>query len=311
MFRKEAVLSVSNIRKVFEGRKSFTAVDGVSFDIKAGEIVGLLGPNGAGKSTTIQMLLGTMRPTSGEITYFGRDFFRNRSAVLAQVGYVNGYSRLPWNLSVFENLQVHGRLYGMGLRERLKGINALLDSFGAGALKHKLMHQLSAGEATRVVLARAFLPNPRLVLLDEPTAALDPAICREVIDFIRDQRRLREVSMLYTSHNMAEVAELCDRVVFLKQGRVLACGTPRDLAATLASARLKLGLTKRTEDLQIFLAEKCLPWQLRDNWLEVSLKQDAIPDLLAAMGARGLGFSGIEIEKPSLEDYFVSVSKGA
>lgn len=286
------------------------AVDGISFHVERGEIVGLLGPNGAGKSTTIQMLLGALKPTSGEISYFGKDLSLKRSEILAQVGYLNGYSRMPWNLTVYENLQVHARLYGFSAVERAKRIAGMLELFSASSFRNKLSSQLSAGESTRILLARAFLSQPKLVLLDEPTAALDPSVCRDVIDFVKQQRRLHEVSMLYTSHNMAEVAEICDRVIFLRKGTVLACGKPAELAATLTMSKLKLGMAQGVSALRNFLQERKLPNRVLDECVEVSLSDEHIPDLLTAIAAEKLRLSSIEIEKPTLEDYFLTVSQG-
>lgn len=226
------MLQVKSLTKKFGG---FTAVDKISFELRKGEILGLLGPNGAGKTTTIQMLLGTLTPTSGEISYF---------VELDQVNYASAYSHLPWRLTVEENLQVYARMYGV--KDRRRRIDRLLAEFDVSELGRKTMDGLSAGQKTRVTLCKAFINYPKLILLDEPTASLDPDIAARVRQFLLAQQREYGVSMLFTSHNMAEVTEVCDRVIFLKAGQIVAEDTPEDLAgdATLEEFFLEVARNK-------------------------------------------------------------------
>ena len=219
------MLKVKNLTKSFG---DFTAVDRVSFELKKGEILGLLGPNGAGKTTTIQMLLGTLKPTSGQIEYFGKDFFANRSEVLQEINYASAYSRLPWRLTAGENLDVYARLYGV--KNRKERIDKLMREFEVSEIKNKTMDGPSAGQSTRVMLCKAFINYPKLILLDEPTASLDPDIASRVRQFLLRQQQEYQVSMLFTSHNMKEVTEVCDRVIFLKNGKIIAEDTPENLA---------------------------------------------------------------------------------
>jgi len=221
----EVVLRVKDLTKKF-GR--FTAVDKISFEIRRGEILGLLGPNGAGKTTTIQMLLGTLTPTSGDIEYFGKDFFKHRSETLQQVNYASAYSRLPWRLTAGENLDVYARLYGV--KNRRERIDKLMREFEVSEIKNKTMDGPSAGQSTRVMLCKAFINYPKLILLDEPTASLDPDIASRVRQFLLRQQEEYQVSMLFTSHNMKEGTEVCDRVIFLKTGKIIAEDTPENLA---------------------------------------------------------------------------------
>ena len=303
-----SVLEVVDLTKSFSGKKPFTAVDGISFQVKEGEVVGLLGPNGAGKSTTIHMLLGTLTPTKGEIYYFGENFRANRSKALERVGYVNGYSKLPWNLTVEENLQVFGRLAGLDRGARRAQIEKMLRSFDCYGLRKKLMSTLSAGQATRVMLAKAFLGNPRMVLLDEPTAALDPEICAEVRAFVKRQRKEHGVSMIYTSHNMSEVSEICDRVIFLKNGRITAVDTPDRLARTVARSTLRVRV--ECEIPQAYASVKALyaDAQSRGGWIEMSLENEDIASALHGFGNQGIKVADVEVIKPTLEDYFLRVA---
>jgi len=205
------------------------AVDGLSFTVEPGEIVGLLGPNGAGKTTTIDMILGVLSPSAGRVEIEGFDVARQRVAALSRTNFAAVHSPLPGNLTVVENLRVFGMIYGvpdLGAR-----IEALLAAFDLGRLRGTRCGVLSSGEQTRAGLAKAFLNEPRLLLLDEPTASLDPASARDVRARIRARVGGGTGGVLWTSHNMGEVVEVCDRVLFLSRGRLLLAGDPRTLPA--------------------------------------------------------------------------------
>jgi ABC-2 type transport system ATP-binding protein len=218
------VLAVDGLAKRFGDR---LAVDGVSFEVARNEIVGLLGPNGAGKTTTINMILGVLEPTSGTVLIEGLDLAANRSQVLGRANFAAVYAPLPGNLTVWQNLRVFGLLYGVkSLKQR---IEELLELFGLREFRDTKCGLLSSGEQTRVGLAKAMLNRPRLLLLDEPTASLDPAVARDIRARIRDFATRGEGGVLWTSHNMREVEEVCDRVLFLSRGRILLEGDPRAL----------------------------------------------------------------------------------
>jgi len=304
----KVVLEVKSLTKVFSGRKNFTAVDRVSFMLQEGEIVGLLGPNGAGKSTTIHMLLGTLTPSSGSIKYFDRDFYMHRSDVLGQVGYVNGYSRLPGILTVQENLEIYARIAGLAWKERKIRIEKLLKRFDGTTLRKRLVGKLSAGQATRIMLAKAFLGHPKMVLLDEPTAALDPDVCADVRAFVQEQRREYGVSMLYTSHNMSEVAEVCDRVIFLKDGRIVAVDKPERLAATIAVSTLRVHVENEARAACKALEELSDNVSQNGSWIEASIASEEIANALRYLTVQGVHFSDIEVLKPTLEDYFLRMA---
>lgn len=229
-----SIVNVQHLTKIYppkrRGEKPFTAVDDISFEIEAGEILGLLGPNGAGKSTTIAMLLGTLTPTSGAITMFDRNFLQERSICAQNITFASSYIRLPWRLTVLENLRVYGLLYELRKKVFMERVEKLLNYFGVWDQRHKAISELSAGQITRVMLTKAFLPYPKLVLLDEPTASLDPDIAHQVRAFIKEQQNQWLTTILYTSHNMDEVTELCDRVMFLKSGKIVAIDTVAELA---------------------------------------------------------------------------------
>jgi ABC-2 type transport system ATP-binding protein len=219
-----AVLAVTNLRKTYGNT---VAVDGISFEVRRNEIVGLLGPNGAGKTTTISMVLGVLEPTSGTIQIEGIDVAKRRAQALSCTNFAAVYAPLPGNLTVSQNLRVFGLLYAVqDLKNR---IEALLEEFDLAKFRDVKCGVLSSGEQTRVSLAKAMLNSPHLLLLDEPTASLDPSVAREIRAKIRDFAARGICGVLWTSHNMYEVEEVCDRVLFLSHGKILLEGDPKTL----------------------------------------------------------------------------------
>lgn len=218
------VLRVEGLTKRYG---DFTAVDRISFSVYEGKIVGLLGPNGAGKTTTIQMLLSLLSPTEGRIEVFGKELWAHRETILENVSFAAPYASLPYNLTVYENLMVFATLYGVrGYRER---VERMLTEFRLQEFRDQRSGGLSSGEQTRLSLAKAFLNRPRLLLLDEPTSSLDPSIARELRREIYERTQAMRGAVLWTSHNMREVEVMCDRVVFLRRGRIIADDTPENL----------------------------------------------------------------------------------
>ncbi len=221
---REKVLSVACLRKVYG---STVAVEELSFEVRRQEIVGLLGPNGAGKTTTISMILGVLDPTSGNIQIEGIDLRRDRAKALLRTNFAAVYASLPGNLTVLQNLRIFGLIYEVeNLRDRIEG---LLEQFDLKKFRDTKCGLLSSGEQTRVALAKAMLNSPELLLLDEPTASLDPATAQDVRRSIRTFTNAGTGGVLWTSHNMYEVQEVCDRVLFLSRGRILLEGDPKTL----------------------------------------------------------------------------------
>lgn len=301
----ESTLEVSELTKQFG---TFTAVDHISFSVGAGEIVGLLGPNGAGKTTTIQMLLSLMTPTSGSIVCFGKSLFTHREDVLARMNTSSGYARLPWRLTAWENLMVYACLYN--IKNRSGKINALAERFEATHFLKKKFLDLSAGQMTRILLVKAFLNDPDLVLLDEPTASLDPDIAEKIRMYILEERKTRGMSLLVTSHNMVEVEEMCDRVVFLHHGKILAVDTPQGLAKRNTQAEMRLMVKDGLKRLMERADKKGYRYEETNRFITIKLPEKEIAPFLTEMGKRGISYDDIDIVRPSLEDFFVSASKG-
>lgn len=227
-------LEVRDIAKRYAGKQ---AVRGVSMRIAPGEIVGLLGPNGAGKTTTINMILGLLQPDRGSIHIAGLDLARQRADALGQVNFQASYAPLPGNLTVRQNLLFFGRLYALGQVGRR--VEQALDTFALSALADTRCGLLSSGEQARVALAKALLNRPRLLLLDEPTASLDPATADDLRRLVRDLAQRGGCAVLWTSHNMLEVEQVCDRVLLMSQGSVLLEGDPRALPSAHGAPSLE------------------------------------------------------------------------
>lgn len=227
-------LVVAELRREFGAK---VAVERLSFEVGPGEIVGLLGPNGAGKTTTISMVLGVLAPTSGTIVIEGIDLARHRDEALRRTNFAAVYANLPGNLTVAQNLRVFGMLYDVPALGRR--IDELVELCTLGELRDTKCGLLSSGEQTRANLAKALLNAPRLLLLDEPTASLDPSIARDVREVIRRIASETGAGVLWTSHNMVEVEGVCDRVMILAHGRVRVAGDPRTLPQEHGTASLE------------------------------------------------------------------------
>lgn len=219
--------TILDVKKLVKDYGVFRAVDNISFDLKKGQVLGLLGPNGAGKSTTIQILLGITLLTSGKISYFGQDFFKHKKAILSRINFASAYNTLQGRLTVKENLLVFAKLYNV--KNPKDKIAELLEYFEIGHLSKTIYWDLSSGERTRTNLVKSLLNDPELILMDEPTASLDPDIADKTLSLIEDLKHSRNLSILFTSHNMAEVTRVCDEVIMLNKGKIVTRGKPADL----------------------------------------------------------------------------------
>ncbi len=218
------LVEVKNIKKNY-GKNE--AVKGISFNIKEDEILGLLGPNGSGKTTTIGMLLGLLKPTSGEILINGQKLEGNRIEILEQINFISPYIELPKKLTVKQNLTVYGKLYKINnINER---IEFLSEKLRLEDLLNSITGELSSGQKNRVSLAKALINEPKVLLLDEPTASLDPEVGDFVRSFLEDYKKEKKISILLASHNMNEVTRLCKSILMMKDGIIIDKGNPKEL----------------------------------------------------------------------------------
>lgn len=306
------ILEVTDLTKVYPAyRKSsepYLAVDKLTFELKKGEILGLLGPNGAGKTTTIQMLLGLTTPTSGKIKYFGKDLSVYRESILSRINFTSTYAQLQGKMTVKQNLTVYGHLYKVdNLEQKIKELTELL---GVGHLLDTLFWKLSSGQQTRVILAKGLINSPKLLLMDEPTASLDPDIVNKIIDLIRTLKKEQKVSILYTSHNMEEITRLCDRVMFLEQGKLVAVDTPVGLTKLIGNAKLTITYDSDKQLVTNFLSKEKYDHKfIRKQMVEIGLPDEKIPAVLFDLKKHGVWITDIDIKKPTLEDVFLSFAR--
>lgn len=298
-------LSVSNLVKRYG---TYFAVNDISFNVPVGSVVGLLGPNGAGKTTTIQMLLGITLPTTGEIRYFNENFALNRSACLQRINFTSAFNTLLGKISVRENLLVFAQLYNV--KNPHQKLAELAAYFELDEIMNQLYAELSAGQKTRVNIAKSLLNDPELILMDEPTASLDPDVADKTLSLIEDLRKTKKLSILYTSHNMNEITRICDDVIILDHGNIVAHDTP-------------LGLTKRIPHADVHLIyedkENCIQQYLKDtnlkhsfhgkNMVTISTEEKMIPGIIFGLSKKGIWITDIEIKKPTLEDVFLQIAR--
>ena len=218
------LVKVTNLKKNYGSKE---AVKGISFNIKENEILGLLGPNGSGKTTTIGMMLGLLKPSNGKILIDGIDIEKNRIEILKKINFISPYIELPKKLSVKQNLTVYGKLYSVkNLDER---IDYLVEKLRLEDLLDSVTGELSSGQKNRVSLAKALINTPEVLLLDEPTASLDPEIGDFVRTFLENYKKEKKISILLASHNMNEVTRLCKSILMMKDGIIIDKGDPNEL----------------------------------------------------------------------------------
>lgn len=298
------MLSIDHLSKRFG---SFTAVRDVNFSVRKGEILGLLGPNGAGKTTTIAMIMGITLPTSGTIRMFGLDFSSHREEILKRMNFSSAYVRAPWRLTVWEHVYVFALLYEVPDAKRR--VDELLDAFAIAPLKRTLIGDLSSGNIARLNLAKAFINRPDLVLLDEPTSSLDPDIADRVRDFIKTSQETYHTTMILTSHNMAEIEELCDRVIFMSHGRIVEEDTPESLAKKIRTTRVRLMMRDGQKRTAAYCVKRGLSYTADNRFVTITIPEKDIAGLLSDLAGVGADYREISIDKPSLEDYFIGEAR--
>lgn len=300
----EPILKVENLVKNYG---SFCAVNNISFSIPKGKIIGLLGPNGAGKTTTIQILLSITLQNSGIIKYFGKDFAKERDYCLQRINFTSSFNTLVSRISVWENLLVFAKLYQVISPETK--IQALAKYFEISDLLNQIYFNLSTGQKTRVNIVKSLLNDPELILMDEPTASLDPDITDKILSFIENLRESNDLSILYTSHEMDEVTRICDSVIFLDHGSIVAQDTPANLTKKIKNTLLKLVFESNKDDLEKILNRFDLSFNYEGhNTVLIKTEEKLIPKLISII-SKDILFTDIEIKKPTLEDVFLQIAR--
>ena len=300
------MLQADSLTKTFGPR---IAVEGVSFDVRAGEIFALVGPNGAGKTTTLRMLAGLIRPSSGAVTFRGQPTAGAEATLRAGIGFLTEAPGLWDRLTVRQNLSVYARLHGLPKPER--AVEAAMDLFGIGNRAGEQTAVLSKGLRQRVALARALLHDPGAVLLDEPTSGLDPESARDVRELIVRLRHERR-AVLISTHNLDEVDRLADRVALLNT-RLVALDTPQSLREHAFGARVRIRFTGPAEaHAQTLRDAGLLDLRVDGDTVSVGPGEGALrtPDLVRRLVEAGAGIEAVETEEASLEQVYLRLLKG-
>lgn len=301
----EAVKIVDVSKKFKVGKRLFIhALKNISLDIEKGEIFGILGPNGAGKTTLLNVITGMLIPDSGYVKIFGKTLKEDKT-LLERINYVSGESRFHWNLTPKNVLNFYALLYNVPRADRKRRIKYLIDTFEIGSFVNQRFGSLSSGQRMRLVLAKSLINNPKLLLFDEPTLGLDPDIAIKVRKLISKINKERKTTIILTSHYMSEVEQLCKRIAFIHEGRLVDVGEVE-----------KVKLKKfEVYDVMIELREMKNPDWLRKLGFKIQGKRLFIPlpydqsisKLLSKLVNANYHITDLEIKKPSLEDYFVKM----
>lgn len=303
----EAVKVVNVSKKFKADRKHYIhALNNVSLEIEEGEIFGILGPNGAGKTTLLNVITGMVSQDTGEVKILGKTLQQDRT-ILEKINYVSGESRFHWNLTPKNIFNFYGMLYNVPRAERKKRINYLIDTFEIGPFVNQRFGYMSSGQRMRIVLAKSLINNPRILLLDEPTLGLDPDIARKVRKLIVSINKERKTTIILTSHYMSEVEQLCKRIAFIHQGKVVDVGEVEEVKLKKFAVYDVMIELRQVKDPD-FLRK--MGFKIQGNRLFTPLDQDkSISELLSKLVNKGYHITDLEIKKPSLEDYFIKMLK--
>jgi ABC-2 type transport system ATP-binding protein len=305
-------LKVSNLRKNFKGKnKMVKAVDNLSFQVKKGEIFGLLGVNGAGKSTTLNMLCGLILPDSGKIQMFGKDFFKHDEELRNQFNLATAYYTLSSNLTVKQNLKVFARLYNV--KNTQKKIKELTEKFLFSQHINTRVRSLSSGEKTKLVLIKSLLNDPKLLFLDECTAGLDPDVAEVVRDHLIEYNKKTKCTIIFTSHYMQEVEQMCDRIAFMDKGKIVKIGKAKDLINELETQNIQIHFSKQIEKAKQILKNENIKFEILEKGVlsfQVKNREKIIYPLLEKFVKANIPFDDLYLNKPTLEEYFIKQSRG-
>ncbi|MFB6245392.1 MAG: ATP-binding cassette domain-containing protein [Candidatus Nanohaloarchaea archaeon] len=308
------VVEVKNLEKTYEksswklwkdGRKT-EALRGIDFKVKKGEIFGIVGPNGAGKTTLVNILSGLLYKDTGSVKIFDKETKQNRKELADRMNVATAYSKLSGNLTVEENLRVFAKIYDV--EKRKEKINHVLELFEISDLRGKKIYHLSAGQKTRANLAKSFINQPEILLLDEATAGLDPHIADVTRKAIRQINEKHDTTIIITSHDMEDIDSLSDRMMFLHQGKILRTGTPRELKKDIHIKVLEVTVDEVNDDFRGLIEH--LDGELDGNTARVKIEQEEhVIEILDSISEIDVTVIDIEAKNPDLNEVFKKVAR--
>lgn len=308
-------ITISNLSKTYRrGSKVTHALKHISFSVRQGEMFGLLGQNGAGKTTIINILSGLLDKDDGDVIILGKDLQLAREEIKSQMNVGAAYSFLTGILTVEQNLKVYGRLYGV--KDLDARISHLLRIFEIEELRHKKVFTLSTGQTIRVILCKGLINNPKVLLLDECTVGLDPDIAQKTRKILKDYQKQHGTAIIFTSHNMAEVEQLCDRIAFLHRGEILMVGTPKEFRKRITTKSVKIDVIENgkggRKSLQSLIQRfKVRITEARQGMIIFEIEgEKELPRIIRAVIKAGFEIIDINVRKPSLEDVFLKIVRG-
>ena len=305
------VIQVRNLVKTFPSKEGkLIAVNNNSFNVKKGEIFGLLGVNGAGKSTTLNILSGLTTPDSGTIAIFGKDFFKHEEEIKSKFNLATAYYSLSSHVTVKENLNVYARLYNV--MNHQQKIQELTEKFMISHLLHTKVQSLSSGARSRLGLVKSMLNDPQLLLLDECTVGLDPAMAELTRDYLQKYNQETGCTIIFTSHYMQEVEQLCHRIAFMDEGKIVKVGTAKDLLQELELQTVTLHFSQKIEKAKKMLEQEGIKYTFNHAGalqFHIKNKDKIIYPLLKKFVNNDIPFDDLHLDKPTLEEYFIKKSR--
>jgi ABC-2 type transport system ATP-binding protein len=308
------IIEATGLTRTFVlGKRTIEAVRGVDLRVEAGEIVGFLGPNGAGKSTTLRMLTTLLRPTAGTAIVAGLELARDPAGIRRRIGYVAQAGGTDGACQVLEELVMQARLYGHGRAEATRRAGALLDQLDLSGLERRLIRTLSGGQRRRLDLAMGLVHSPRLIFLDEPTAGLDPQSRSNLWDHIRRLRATESATVFLTTHYLDEADVLCDRILVIDDGRIVADGTPAALKRRISGDVVTLNVAADAERAGKLLGDEPVVQDVTidDQTLRLTVGargEDAFVPILRTLDRAGISLQSLQIAQPTLDDVFLTLT---
>ncbi|MFH1317187.1 MAG: ABC transporter ATP-binding protein [Candidatus Woesearchaeota archaeon] len=304
-------IEVRNLKKSYgRGSNRITAVNNISFSVKKGEIFGLLGVNGAGKTTTINILTGLLKKDQGNIRIMGLDPEKDWEEVKNKVNVSTAYYPLSDVLTVRQNLLIYAKIYNV--KNHKEKINNLIGQFDLVKLANTKLISLSSGERTRVVLCKGLINDPQVLFLDECTVGLDPDIAEKTRRYIKKYQKESGCTILFTSHYMYEVEELCDRIAFMEKGKIIQIATSDQLKKSIKKSTIEISVKKDVLGLKKFLEDENIDVLFQKNHtlvFEVSYEKDQIYRIMNKIFSKGFLLSDLHIKKPTLDDIFIKFAR--